>query len=567
MVAQPLFVTSEYTPYSIRGGTGEEGSSGLSTDYATRWSLNPAEIVVWIIPRAFGGTSQEMYTGDRVERLTGRVIPGYWGAMPFTQSCEYIGIVLMFMALVGLILNWKKGFIKTLLGLFILSLLLAFGRHFPLIYNLFFNYVPAFNKFRVPAMINVIMQIIIVIWAGFGLQSLLNIKTENIKNVQRIVMIIAIVFIVLGMIPSIFSSQFSFSKAGEAQQYSAQLLPLLQEARMDMMQADGIRLIIFTLIIFGFVYLLLKGKLKPGFFALIIIILVCVDQIPFVTKAEGDLTDPTLLEATHFKKTNTDKFLLQDESYYRVFPITENPFNSNDWSYYHNSIGGYSAAKLRIYQDVIEFGLNPLMPLKWNVLKMLNTKYIISSQELPGNNLNLVYNNKSDGYFVYGMPYVNKPAWFVDNVEVIETREERFNRLKSNSFDVFETAILEEEITISLNADSTKVELVEQSFNHMIYRVSNNAPALLVTSEIYYPKGWKCFIDGEEATIFKTNHALRSVLIEKPGTHEVKFVFEPVRFTSLVLISTIGHVITWLLLIALIIRFWLLKKKREKDNE
>ncbi|MBS3768464.1 MAG: hypothetical protein KGY75_10155, partial [Candidatus Cloacimonetes bacterium] len=126
LVAQPLFVTAEYTPYSIRGGTGEEESTGLSLDYSSRWSFHPAEMLNFLMPRFFGGTSGEVYTGDEVQQLEGRQIPGYWGHMPFTQAYEYIGVLLVFLALVGLVLNFKNSFIKTLLGLFVLSLLLSF---------------------------------------------------------------------------------------------------------------------------------------------------------------------------------------------------------------------------------------------------------------------------------------------------------------------------------------------------------------------------------------------------------------------------------------------------------
>lgn len=565
MVAQPLFVTSEYTPYSIRGGTGEEGSSGLSTDYATKWSFNPPEMAVWVMPRFFGGTSNEVYTGNKVEQFKDRPIPGYWGEMPFTQSYEYIGIILIFMALMGLILNWKNSFIKMLFGLFALALLLSFGRHFPLIFNLFFRYVPAFNKFRVPAMISVIMQIIIVIWAAYGLESILKAKEENKQKIQRILLIVTIFFFVLGLLPNFISSNLSFMKVGEAAQYNPQAVKLIKLARQDMMQSDGIRLILFSIMVYLSTLLLLKNKLKPLFFSLIILTLVCIDQIPFVKKAEGKLSDPKLTEITHFRKTATDEFLLKDDSYYRIYPITENPFNGNDWSYYHNSIGGYSAAKLRVYQDVIEKGLNPPVPFRWNILKMLNTKYMISKQQLPGNQVQLVFQDKSKGFLVYKMPYQSKPAWFIGEYNVIDDIDERFDILNSTDFDVYKTALLEKDLPVSLDADSATVTLKEQSFNVIKYSAVNKAPALLVVSEIYYPKGWKCFVDGIETEIYKTDHALRSVLIKEAGNHDVVFTFEPHKFNKLSRVSLLGHIFAWIMLVALILRFWILRNKRENN--
>ncbi len=568
MVAQPLFITSEYTPYSIRGGTGEEGSTGLSTDYATRWSMSPSELLVWLMPRFFGGTSGELYTGNKVSQFKDRVIPGYWGTMPFTQAYDYIGILLIFLALLGLILNWKNGLLRTLLLLFALSLFLAFGRHFPLLYNLFFKYIPAFNKFRVPTMISVILQFILVVWAAFGLDSLLKLEQQDKKKLQKVILIVAVVFIVLGLIPYLFGDSFSLLKEGDASQYNPQSLSLIKTARLDMMQTDGLRLILFTILIFVIFYYFSRQKLKKTIFLIMLFAILFIDQIPYVNKAEGELYDLKSMERSHFKKTDTDNFLLKDDSYFRVFPITENPFNTNDWSYYHNSIGGYSAAKLRIYQDIIENCLydqaNPRNILNWNIIKMLNCKYIISKQQLPGDKLNQVYSDKKSELLTYSPAFEVKPAWFVKNTKVFPERNERFLALNDYAFDAYRTALLEKEPPFQIDMpDSASVELVENSFNHMYYDVYTDKPSLLVVSEIYYPKGWKCYIDDVETEIFKTDHILRSVFIQEPGSHSVKFVFSPDRFNWLVKISLIGHIILYLGFLLLIVMYFLNRKKKK----
>ena len=615
MVAQPLFVTGEYTPYSIRGGTGEKGSTGLELDYATSWSFHPTEILTWLMPRFFGGTSGEVYTGNKVEQLKGRQIPGYWGHMPFTQAYDYIGVVLLFLALLGLILNFRNGFIKTLFALFILSLLLSFGRHFPLIYNLFFNNIPYFNKFRVPAMISVIMQIIIVIFAGFGLKSLMENgegKTEKGKRKSepipilhppssilhppysilrppssilhlKIIIGIAIFLIILGLIPQIFGNSFSLEKIGEKAQYEPQVISLFKSARLDMMQTDGLRLILFTILTATIILLFVNKKIKPNIFFLGIITLLLVDQIPYVKKAEGELNNPVQMEKEYFAKSSTDKVILQDTTYYRVFPITENPFNTNDWSYYHNSIGGYSAAKLRIYQDIIENclykGKNPQLPINWNILKMLNTKYIISTSQLPTENLKPYYYDKQKKYLIYKTEINAKPAWFVDRIEIIPDtcREERFAALNNPNFNPFHTAILEKELEVSAKGgsfgeiqspDSSYVKVQEASFNKMQYKIYTDKPTLFVTSEIYYPRGWKCFVDGKETEIYKTNHILRSVYIDSPGEHEILFKFVPDTFIKYYHISMIGHVIAYLLLIAAAVFTikWRTEKRKTEDG-
>jgi len=567
MVAQPLFVTSEYTPYSIRGGTGEKGSTGLSEDYATRWSLNPSEILVWVMPRFFGGISGEIYTGSKVAQLKDRAIPGYWGTMPFTQAYDYIGILLILLAILGLVINWKKGLIKTLLALFLLSLLISFGRHFPLIYNLFFQYVPAFNKFRVPSMISVVLQFILVIYAAYGFDSLLKFIPENKKKVQKILLGTAVVFIILGMIPYLFGSSFGLVKEGDAQQYDSQSMSLIKSARLDMMQTDGLRLIFYTLIIYLILYLYLNGKLKKAIMVGMLLIILLIDQVPYVKKAEGELQNIDRLEKIHFKEIATDKFLDKDDSYYRVFPITENPFNTNDWSYRHNSIGGYSAAKLRIYQDIIENCLydqgNPRNILNWNIIKMLNCKYIISKQQLPVDELQQVYQDKKEKLLTYQTNFAVEPAWFVKNYKVFPEREKRFLALNDYAFDSYRTAILEHDPELEIDLpDSSSVVVSEVSFNRMSYDVYTDKPSLLVVSEVFYPKGWKCYIDGVESEIFKTNHILRSVYIGEPGQHEVKFVFSPDRYNRLTTLSLIGHIILYALLAFLLVKYFIGKKKK-----
>jgi hypothetical protein len=577
MVAQPLFVTGEYTPYSTRGGTGEEGSTGLEFDYATSWSLHPAEMLSWVMPRFFGGTSGELYTGSKVSQLQGHRIPGYWGHMPFNQAYEYIGVVLIFLAIFGLITNFKSGFIKTLLGLFVLSLLLSFGRHFPLVYKFFFNWVPQFNRFRVPSMISVIMQIIIVIWAGFGIKTLIEggkEKREKRKrnslpsspssvSYRKIIIGIAIFFIILGFIPLLFGTGFSREKPGEALQYGEQgdqFVELLKQARLDMMQTDGIRLIILTVITAALCLLLLQKRLSTKVFSSLILILLLVDQVPYFKKAHGELHDPVKFEQEHFAKTQTDRVLLQDTTYYRVFPITENPFNTNDWSYYHNSIGGYNAAKPRIYQDIIENFIDPRviflsqnMKPSWNVIKMLNTKYVISRLQLPFEELSPYFFDSQEQLLTYKVELDPKPAWFVGDIKVIPEREQRFAAMREPSFDPFQTAILEKDVDfVPSYPDSSYVEVLEASFNRMRYQIYTDKPSLLVVSEIFYPGsgGWKCYIGDEQKEIYKTNHVLRSVYIDSPGTYEVLFEFIPETFVKYYHISVAGHIIAYLLLIA-----------------
>lgn len=566
MVAQPLFIMNEYTPHSIRGGTGEEKSTGLDIDYATGWSMHPAELFTFVMPRFFGGTSGEIYNGNKVSQLKGRKIPGYWGHMPFTQVYDYFGVVLIFFSIVGLILSFKKGFIKVLFALFLLSVFLSFGRHLPFLYSLFFQYVPFFNKFRVPSMILVVMQFIMVIWAGFGINRLLKFQDKDRKKFKQIIICITIFMLILALVPWIFGNSFSFEKLGETGNYNH---PLYQSARKDMMQTDALRMILFAVLTAAIILFFIHKVIRKYIFIGAVIIILLIDLLPYVKKAEGKLYDPIKLEKQHFKMKQASKEILKDTSYYRVFPITENPFNNNDWSYYHNSIGGYNAAKLRIYQDIVENcifkGADPQVPVNWNILKMLNTKYIISSSQLPQDHLEPYYYDQQNKLLVYKAKYDPQPAWFVDEVITIEDREKRFDELNDPDFDPSQTAILEEEFLLPVEKPDSSYILTTSSFNTMKYEVYTDKPTLFVASEIYYPPkgGWQAYVDGKEVPIYKTNHVLRSIYIDSPGNHEIVFEFSPQTFLKHYRISLIAHIFAFVCLIAVAAITIIQKRKKE----
>ncbi len=570
MVAQPLFVMNEYTPYSIRGGTGEKESTGLDMDYATGWSMHPAELLTFVMPRFFGGTSNELYTGTKVEQWHNKNLPTYWGHMPFTQAYDYFGVVLFFFAMIGLILSFKKGVIKVLLGLFLLAMFLSFGRHLPFLYSIFFQYIPFFNKFRVPSMILVVMQFILVIWAAFGFKHILKITKEHIKKVQNIVISVGGVLILIGLIVLIFGSSFPLEKASDASQFDPQVLTLIKQARLDMLQTDALRMILFAVLTAAIVLLFVHKVIRKYIFIGAVIIILLIDLIPYVKKAEGELYDPIKLEKQHFKLKPANKAILRDTSYYRVFPITENPFNNNDWSYYHNSIGGYNAAKLRIYQDIVENcifkGADPQVPINWNILKMLNTKYIISSSQLPQDHLEPFYYDQQNKLLVYKAKYDPQPAWFVDEVITVEDREKRFDELNEPDFDPSQTAILEEEFLFPVEKPDSSYIRTIQSFNTMKYEIYTDKPTLFVASEIYYPPkgGWKAYVDGKEVPIYKTDHVLRSIYIDSPGEHEILFEFNPEVFKKYYTVSLIAHIFAFLCLIAVAIITILRKKENGK---
>ena len=190
-------------------------------------------------------------------------------------------------------------------------------------------------------MILVVMQFILVIWAAFGFKHILEIAKENVKKVQNIVFGVGGALVLIGLIVLIFGSSFPLEKASDASQYEPQVLSMIKQARLDMLQTDALRMILFTVLTAAIILLFIHKVIRKYIFIGAVIIILLIDLIPYVKKAEGKLYDPIKLEKQHFKMKPASKEILKDTSYYRVFPITENPFNNNDWSYYHNSIGGY----------------------------------------------------------------------------------------------------------------------------------------------------------------------------------------------------------------------------------
>jgi len=558
MSAQILLTIGEYTPCSIRGESEQTGSGGLSYSYATQWSLHPAEMANWLMPRFFGGKSAETYTGEitlgnKSVLLNEKTVPGYWGQMPFTESFYYIGAVVIFMALLGLILNWKNNFIKLLLILFSLSLFVSFGRHVPYLYNLFFRFVPLFNKFRVPYMIMVLLHFILIILAGFGLESLFSLAKREPGKLKKAIIGVSGLLLGLGLIPFLAGSRLALSSARDSMN-TPQALEILKAIRLDMMQQDGLRLIVLVLLVGLFCYLFIQGKLKRWVFASLLILILAFDLIPFVLKSEGKLLPQKQVEQAYFQKTAVDKAILQDESYYRVFPLTDRPFANSRWSYYHNSIGGYHAAKLRIYQDIIEEYFQTDNPQKLtfnhNILRLLNAKYIISRVNiLPGRLKPYFYDEQSKNS-VYMFKEV-KPAWVVNRIQVQKDKDKRLKMLGESSFDPYQTAILEEEIAFKLpstNQLNIKVKVKEASFNIMEYEVFIEQPALLVMSEIYYPKGWHSYDNGKEIPLYKTDHLLRSVYLSEPGQHLVRLEFKPKSYYLGYYLSLGGHLVAFFLL-------------------
>lgn len=579
MVAQPLWVTREYTPYSIRGGTGEAGSTGLDFDYATGWSFSPREMLTLVMPRFFGGTSSERYSGAAVPpEIMARYfrdgrIPGYWGDMPFSGNTEYLGVVALILAALGLYAHRRNGLLLALAILAAFSLLLSFGRHFPALYSLFFQHMPVFSKFRVPSMILVLMMFIVSLLAAFGMASLLHTDRSRFPALGRAVLWIGGGLVLIGLIPLLFGGAFSFQRPGEPGRYG-RLLPYLEAARRDMMRADALRLILLAGASCGLIWTYLRGWwssrliVSVCFFLLVLVDLISVGS-GFLTPDR--LADPKALEQTHFAQSGVDRFLLSDKGVHRILPVGE-LFNSNDWGYYHQPVSGYDPAKLRVTQDVIESclykGWDPRAPINWNVANMLNAKYVIAAGAISSPHLGLAYADESSHVMVYRNLTALPRAFFVADYEVIPQRKDRLARLNDRAFNPASTAILEFDpgLTLAKPDSAAAADVVLFEPDRVVLETRNPQAGLLVLSEIYYPKGWRALVDGSDVPIYKTNHLLRSVWVPE-GEHAVEFRFEPATFFRSERISRYAMWAVYLLFLAELARRFGLPHRRRPIAE
>jgi len=551
MSAQPLFVAKEYLPYSKRGKTTINlndknkvkeklpASQGVSIEYATQWSTHPTEILTWMLPRFYGGMSGEKYSGKEVPQLKNRVIPGYWGHMPFTQSYEYIGVLSLLLSFIGIYAFRKDFFIRGLLILAIFLILLSFGRHFSLFYGLFFDYLPFFNKFRAPVMSVTMTSFIVAILAAYGLRYLSELPAVRSMKENKPIMIIAGSFIGLGILLLITGHSLDFSSARD--NYDPKVLEMIKTARQDMFTQDLIRYFVLVVLAGAALFGYLKKKISFSLMVLVFTVLIGFDLIDIQSRYHKKYINVDRLEKQYFKKTATDNFLVKDKEIFRVFPLGK-MFGDNRWAYYHQTIGGYSAIKMYPIEEIIANniykGWDKQLPINYNILKILNVKYLIAEQKFSHEKLKLVSQDTQGKLYTYlYLDRLNR-GFFVENYKVMEDEYDRLAMLNNPNFDPAVTALLEEKPDADFGKpDSSWVHLESFSPNKVSFNAYSDKQSLLVVSEMDYPPGWKAYIDNKTVSkIYKTNHAIQSILFP-PGEHKVDFRFEPESFYKYIKIS------------------------------
>ncbi len=546
-VAQPYLSTYEYGEYTIRGG-----AEGLETDYATSWSFHPLEMISFVIPNFFGGIS-----------------PYYWGWMPFTQVVVYMGVVILLFALIA-VFRSKSRIVKILTTVSIVTLFISFGRHPPFLSNFLLHYLPGFNKFRVPAMILVLLEFTVVVLAGYGIKFIVFRKERKHKKffdiIQKILIAFVILFILFTLTNGVFE-KLSLSKAGETAQYSAEQIKQLKSLRFDKLVHDGFQALIFIILTLIVILAFGRNKIRKYLFLFLIAILVITDLLIIDRRFLQNLKPEKQIETT-FQKTKLDEFLLKDEEVFRIYPLGRE-FGQNRWCYFHQSIGGYHGAKLKRYQQIIENCLNTELkdriPINWNIVNMLNTKYIIFNQNLPFENLEYAFHDRKQKMTVYkNLEYLPR-AWFVENLESTILKEEIWNRLNQKEFDPAKTAIIEKRIENVFAPQFSKVELVDFNLHYLKFEVETDTTSFLTVSEIYYPAGWRAFIDETETEIYPTNYILRGVVVPK-GKHILEMKFEPETYRLSLELSAVGLLTSLVFIILGVFNIYLKAKKGKRSR-
>ena len=598
-----LYHTYEYSKETMRGkselkqegAAASQTSSGLDRDYITNWSYGIGETLTLLVPNVKGGGSgstmsqseaamakaNPMYNGIYSQ------LPQYFGEQPWTAGPVYVGAFVMFLFVLGCFI--VKGPLKwALLGATIFSILLSWGKNFMGLTDFFIDYVPMYNKFRAVSSILVIAEFTIPLLAIFALKEILSkpdmLKQEkNCRGVIAALVLTAGVALILAVAPGTFFSSFITTQEMTAlkqalpAEHLAPFVANLTEMREAIIASDAWRS--FFIIVIGclFLFLYQLRKLKASF-TLAGIALLCLIDMWSVNKRylNDEQFVPKSKRSEAFVKTQADEIILQDTTpNYRVLNFIGfpgNTFNENNTAYWHKSVGGYHAAKLRRYQEMIDHHIVPEMKetyqavataggqmdsvdaSKFRVLNMLNTKYFIFPAGEQGQAVPVMN------------PYAYGNAWFVDKVQYVNNANEEIDAL--NDILPTETAVVDVKfkeqlkgVTEGYKDSLSTIQLTSYEPNRLVYKASTPKDGVVVFSEIYYP-GWQVTIDGQPVDIARADYILRAINMPA-GEHTIEMWFDP---QSIHVTESIAYAALALLLIGVMLLAWTQRSKIAKKS-
>ncbi|WP_316847315.1 YfhO family protein [Pedobacter psychrodurus] len=565
-----LWSTYEYGKETIRGtselsATTTKKTTGLPRDYAYEWSQGVGECITFLIPNAYGGSSRPstspesnlvkslktLGADDNQALGIAQSMPAlYWGEKPFTEGSFYFGAIIVFFFVLGLFI--VKSSIKWwLLSVIVLTMLLSFGKNWPYLSDLFFYHVPLYNKFRAVESILAVAGLCFPMLAILSLQEVINSSDKKLllKKVFPAFYITAGFTLLIAVIPTLFLS-FKSANHNEMLGQIATAFKIgspeantignaLVEDRKSLAQSDAIRTLAYIIAAFALLWLYLKDKLSLTVFPIAIAVIVLIDlytvdkryvnKESFVAKSITNTPEPRAVDLEIWKDTDVN---------YKVIDLTKDILSDATTPYFHKSIGGYSAARLKKFNEIVEIqfskGVNP------NILGMLNTKYIITS-------------DSSQQLRAMANPAACGNAWFVNHITFVKNADAEMKAL--GNLDPKKEVIINEKYsnlinktTINNTLPNGEIKLTSYSPDTLVYESNSPQTNTAVFSEIYYNKGWKMFIDGIEKPYFSVNYILRGAQIAA-GKHKIEFVFHPASYyvgekisfaASLILVLLIG---------------------------
>ena len=587
-----LYHTWEYSKESMRGkselvkqNSANQTSSGLDRDYITQWSYGIDETWTLLIPNTKGGASMPLSMNEAAMKHANPdyasiydQIGQYWGEQPGTSGPVYVGAFVMLLFILGLFI--VKGPVKwALLAATILSIMLSWGKNFMGFTDFFLDYVPMYAKFRTVASILVIAEFTIPLLAMLALKELFDkpeLMRQRMKYVGISFLLTGVVSLLFSLMPEAFFGSFVSSSEMRALQslppeHIQPLIANLTEMRQAMFTSDALRSFYIILAGTGVLLAVAFGKLKKEY-AVGIILVLCLVDLWTVNKRylNDEMFVPKSEREAPQQKTQTDELILRDETLdYRVLNLASNTFNENETSYYHKSIGGYHAAKLRRYQEMIEAYINPEMQKLFRavgeaagdmtqvngdsicpVLNMLNTRYFIfpleGGQTVPIQN-----------------PYVYGNAWFVDQIRYVDNANaelETVGKLNLRHQAVADAKFKTQLGEAAVQDTASVVTITSYEPNRLKYDVNTGKGGVLVFSEIYYP-GWTATVDGQPAELGRANYILRAIHLQ-PGKHQVELAFFP---KSVSVTETVAYIAFVLLLLIVVGIAFIEYRNRKKE--
>ena len=594
--AGTLWTTYEYGKETIRGKSNlttdkAEPANGLDKEYAYQWSQGVGESFTFLIPNLYGGASGGQLDpngkfvkilqdgtvsnvlapiyGQETEKALNAIAQNagsnYWGDKPGTAGPYYFGAIICFLFVFGLFIvkhRWKW----WILGSSILLLFLSFGQNFPLISDIFFDYLPMYNKFRAVESILAVVGLLVPLLAILAVKEAQEGKFDQKYLVQRLTWSAGITggfALLIAIAPTAF---FSFTNAAQTQltgwlnqitqnntALTTQILEAVKADRVSLARTDALRSLLFIAIGFGITWAFITKKMNMqlAFGLLALFVLIDLWQVDrrylnnqnFVSKSDLD---------NHYQPRDVDNFISADKDpNFRVFDMSlGDPFKSAETSYFHKTVGGFHSARLKRFQELVDNQLTK--SINQDVLDMLNTKYIIT-QDPQNGSYKMQRNATAAGN-----------AWFVQSVQFAKNADEEMKAI--SSFDAKKEAIVDESFKNSIDTKRLGtgqegfIKLTNYNPDHLTYEYSTAKDVIAVFSEIYYNKGWKMYIDGVEKPYFRADYVLRAAQLEA-GNHKLEFIFHPTSYYTGEKISLAGSI---LLLAGLGFGFYSEEKKKKK---